>query len=149
MGDRNKSSPVRLSLEISFALSLMAVTWPTTTSLLPGYLLTDFARYWLEAGANPKARAEWCSLLPDLSQFQGPGPRSGCCQLSHQRGSTKKQRRGKTHLPEGGAETPSPPFTGGGGDGFCAPEEPSREEDSSGVGPEEKSPGRCRERKEG
>lgn len=50
------------------------------------------------------------------------------------------------HLPEGGAETPTHSLHYVGWNSLCVPEEPSGKEDSSGVGPEEKSPGRGNER---
>lgn len=111
--------------------SLMAAPHPTPPNpLLPGSLLTGFAGHWLEAGANPRVGAEWRSLSPDRSQWQGSGPRSGCCQLSH---SERKYHTagGRYIFLRVGLKPPPPPFTRR-EDSLCGPEEASWKEDPQG-----------------
>lgn len=69
----------------------------------------------------------------DCPSARGLAPGLGAVSSVSQRGSTTEQGREKTHLPEGGAEPPPPPFTRG-EEKNCVSGEPGREEDSSGVG---------------
>lgn len=115
-------------------IPLYLLSWlhpaPPPNPLLPGSLLTGFAGYWLEAGANPRVRAEWCSLSPDRSQWQGSGPRSGCCQLSQP--ERKYHTAGGRHIfLRVGLKLLPPPFTRR-EDSLCVPEVASRKEDPQG-----------------